>query len=686
MNKIWIKIVTSIISCCIVTSILITGILSIMSKNTMRNESENNLLNMARTNSREIDEGLSSTRNFVENIEVLMGSTLDLDRLNLEDTYGAEYIESLNGFISTVVEENDKFLGCAVFINPELTKEANQVIYERNDSTKEVKRVHKFTKDQFYSSNPEMSWYYNAVDKKDGIWSDPHTDSSSNSIRIAFTKPVYIEGTFVGVVAVDLFFDDYKEMINNINIYNEGHAFLLNSKGNYLVDRVFTEEDNITDQFNDLDILNKEEGVQYYKNNSENFVLAYSKLYNGNIMVITASESDILKSINDSIKIGIFVTVILVGISAGVAFVISKKITNPITKITELVNITADLDFRESEEFVKVGLYKDEMGIIGKSVLDLREKIKFAVTEIKNCSDETNTNTGNLNGTTKMLTESATAINGAVLELAKGAEEQAADAQVSSENLSILDNKVRKMISITNGFKNEFEKVRRENKDGIKSINNLMDRIEDTTKLSNETNKNVNLLADKSTLIEGIISAIEDISEQTNLLSLNAAIEAARAGESGKGFVVVAEEIRGLSEQTAKATQKISSIINEIRLEIDNTKVNMDKSRVSLQDMNESMNISKTVFTKMNDTFGSIDGQVGELIKNIEEVDESSSVVSNSMNGIIAICEESAASTEEVSATVHEQLNSVNSVSKATDDLSLVVEKLEELLEKFKIK
>ena len=132
MRKISTKILTAIIISCVVTSILITGISSAMSKRTVRSESEQNLLNVAKTNAKEINEGLILTKNFVENIEVLMGTTLDLDKINNDENYAESYLESFDGFIYNTVKNNGKFLGCAVFINPELTNEAHQIIYERN--------------------------------------------------------------------------------------------------------------------------------------------------------------------------------------------------------------------------------------------------------------------------------------------------------------------------------------------------------------------------------------------------------------------------------------------------------------------------------------------------------------------------------------------------------------------------
>ncbi|WP_294373047.1 methyl-accepting chemotaxis protein [uncultured Clostridium sp.] len=683
MKKIFTKIISSIVFFCLVTSIVITTSFTIITQKTFKSQAEDIMLELSRDNASKINEELIKTQDYTDNIGTLLKTTLDVNQLDSSDTYIANYTNGLNSYIRTILEEDSDMMGCALVINPEITQNANQVIYERAARNEDVKKVDKFVKEQFYEGNPDMEWYYNVLKSENGVWSDVHVDVFSNSARISFTKPIYNDNNILlGVIAIDLFFDNYVDLVHNISVFDNGHAFLLNEKGNYLIGNDHTNEENVSDVIPGIDVLSKDEGITYY-NNGEKNLLAYSKLKNGNIMVITVQESDIFKEINTSIFTSVVLTVLVCIIVSVLAFILGKKISNPIAFITELVNVTSGLDFREDEKYSKINDYKDETGIIGKAVLSLRKVVKDVLTEIKSASVEVYGNSDKLNSTTKLLEESAEAIDMSVTELAKAAQQQESDAQVSADKLEALSNNIEKIISIIKVFKENFDKSRNENDKVIVSVNDLINKIKLTTDIGFKTSESVQLLSEKSTLINEIILTIDSISEETNLLALNAAIEAARAGEAGKGFGVVAEQIRELSEQTAEATKKISVIINEITDEISNTRENMSQSTNNIQEVNITMDESKKMFEKLQVSFEDMTVQMDNLIHNVDEIEECKETAINSMQGVIAICEESAAATEEVSATVNEQLTSVGKVNEAAKELNDVVENLNSVVSKF---
>ncbi|GKX68122.1 methyl-accepting chemotaxis protein [Inconstantimicrobium mannanitabidum] len=684
MKKISTKIIAAIVFFCLVTSIIITTATNIVSKGALKTDAESNLLQTSVNKAQTINEGLISTKNTVDNLESLFSQSFDLNKVKTDKAYADSYAKFMSPIMKNLISRQPNLLGVALIINPELTDSAYQVIFERKAGEKDVTQLQKFTKSQFQTNNPDMTWYYNPINSKTALWSDPHTDSSSTSMRMAYTKPIYINNQLIGVIAVDLFFNDYKNMINNVKIYDKGHASLLNKDTKYLVDKKYTDKDTLkTVLGNTVDVISKDSGIQYYEKDGIKSVLAYTKLYNGNIMIVSADESDIFKVINNNIILSIIITLIVCIITSIIALFIGKRLSDPIVFITGLVNLTSTLDFRENDKFSKINNFKDESGIIGKAVLNLREILKDVLIDIKKCSDTTSGHSINLNSVTEELQDSLTAINSTVIELANGAEAQANDAQDSSEKLGVLSDKVENIISITDTFNSEFETAKTYNDKAIKSIDTLMDKIKSTTEIELKTSNSVKELAEKSSLIENIVLTINGISTQTNLLALNAAIEAARAGEAGRGFGVVAEQIRALSEQTADSTKKIETIINDIRNEISITEKNMDASTSNIIEVNNSINESKQSFADIKLSFQTLSSKVDTLISNIDDIKTSKESVVDSIQGITAICEQSAAATEEVSATVHEQLSSVANVREASESLKNLVNTLEELLGKF---
>ena len=681
------KIFLSIVGCCVLIATIITLFMSYVSKDIIAQEAEKYLLQMSINKTKEVNEGLSNTETVVNNIENLVRSTVDLKQLDGNDEYIKNYVGTLDTYVKNTVEDNKNFLGTAIIINPELTSEAIQLIYEKDKDSNKVSKLNKFSKTDFNESNKEknMSWYYNPVKKKEAIWSDPHTDDSSDSMRIAYTKPVYSGDTLIAVVAVDLFFDDYKDMINEVTVFKNGYAFLMNNEGNFIVNKNYTEKENIKNVYSsNVDLLEANEEAIRVKQNEKKCIVAFSKLYNGNIMGVIAEEKNVLKIINRGILVCVAMTIIVSILVIILAVVIVRKISRPIEFLTNLLKERAEnLNFVENEEENTVDIFEGEVAVMNDALVELTTAIRTSLIEVKECSNNTTKQCDNLYSATEVLEDTANGINEVMIELAKAAEEQSNDAQNGAEKLENLTGKIEEIIEVTEGVKREFNESKENNKKCISSITRLVSDIEATIEIGNNTNKSINELAKKSDMIGEIVLAINSISEETNLLALNAAIEAARAGEAGQGFGVVAEQIRKLSEQTADATKQIGNIINEIVREISKTKINMEKSTSTIDNMNNSMNESKKVFESIEMSFVKLTCEIESLIENINYIDGIKEDVTASIHGVIAVCEESAAATEETSTTVSEQLCYVKNVKSVADDLSEVVKNLEETIEKF---
>lgn len=211
---------------------------------------------------------------------------------------------------------------------------------------------------------------------------------------------------------------------------------------------------------------------------------------------------------------------------------------------------------------------------------------------------------------------------------------------------------------------------------GLSSMRKQEEYMDASREAQDLVTRAVNLLSERSNQIVNIVGIINNIASQTNLLALNAAIEAARAGEAGRGFAVVADEVRKLAEDSGQATHQISSLINEIRGDITKTVDNMNElNRIAL-DQREALTNVQGMFAQIEQGAAHIDAAVQAVSAVFDELLSSTDVVVRNMEDISASTEESAASTEEITALVSQQSEAVNKIVTMIKQLETAAEDL----------
>ena len=416
--------------------------------------------------------------------------------------------------------------------------------------------------------------------------------------------------------------------------------------------------------------------------NVREIILGYEELASKSRDSINETESKITENGIKTLYISTTVTILIILVSLFAALITSNIITKPIIKVMERMKLISSGDL--SNEPLETKL-QDEIGHLVVATNEMNNNIRELLSEINVVSES-------IAGQSEELTQSANEVNASSQQIATTMQELAAGTESGAGTASEL-------ASIMGLFSASVQEANANGESIQKASNEVFQMTSEGSKLMESSNKQmakidhmvhdavqkVQGLDVKSQEISKLVSVIQEIAGQTNLLALNAAIEAARAGEHGRGFAVVADEVRKLSEQVSSSVADITEIVAGIQYE-------SSLVSESLQDGYKEVNEGTTQIKMTRETFAGINSSVTEMANSINTVSENlSSIASNSekMNGsiseIAAISEESAAGVEQTSASSQQIGSSMEEVANSSDDLAKLAEKLNGLVHQFKL-
>ncbi|MCU6709646.1 methyl-accepting chemotaxis protein [Paenibacillus sp. J5C_2022] len=328
---------------------------------------------------------------------------------------------------------------------------------------------------------------------------------------------------------------------------------------------------------------------------------------------------------------------------------------------------------------------KDEIGQLADSFNEMMSQIKTLAVHTTQSAAEVIATASELTDASKKTSIAAKEISIATDEIAGGATSLAVEAEKGSDLTGNINTQMKEVMSANVQMTESAADVESASEQGTAHMNLLIERTGMTEEMTRSMVEKVEALKESTSSIVKILDVLNNLTKQTNILSLNATIEAARAGAAGKGFMVVADEIRQLADQSKQSIEVVGQITASIQSEIEETVNVLSKAYPMFQEQISSVKEASSIFLSVQGQMGQFKDKLGLVTVSIQELDHTQSVLSEAMTNVSAVAQQSSATSEEVASLSSEQLSISENLVSLSNKLDSVSKALQESLAKFKM-
>jgi len=528
-------------------------------------------------------------------------------------------------------------------------------------------------------------WYQAAVAKPGQIIiTEPYADASTGKLVVTIAKTVQTDEGIVGVVALDF---DISKLSDALLSKGKELGYLnaiVSAEGNIIMhsDKTLIGKNVKDTEFFQKWVSGPDSGVFGYTFNNAKRITGYKKLPNGWIYATLILEKNLMKEVNLQKLINVSITIVAIVLGViGALFISRVFVVKPINFIVDKAekiangDLTVRIDYSSKDEIGKLAAALDKMVLALREIATTIDRdsqtVKQEASQVAAISEEVSATIEELTAQVDSVNSNVNNASAAIEEMTSGIEEVAASAQNVAHASQKLSEEAQKVSQLAN--------------EGQKAILSIADVIVQTREKADVTFQIVEKLSESAKNIGEIVDTINSIAEQTNLLALNAAIEAARAGEAGRGFAVVADEIRKLAEESKQATQNIANILRGI---VDNSMKASDATKETVEIVNKAYSESGLVKSQFEQILQSI-VRMSQMTENLAAsaqeqsaaAEEMSSAMDSASKSMVSVVEQM----NEVTMAIKQQADAISNVARTAENLDDIAEKLVETVRRFKI-
>lgn len=550
------------------------------------------------------------------------------------------------------------------------------------------------TSDQYNDPNydyPTQPWYTLAEGKNGVVFADAYYNLGMKAAMVTAAVPIYDQSNQrIGVTIGDINLSTIQKLFTETKVGKSGWAFLLDKNGTYLAgpaqDKIMKEK--LQEDWDPAlaklgkTLLEKKTGALVQQDKNGLVDMYYQEVPGTHwILAIAIPDQELSAPINSlTLKLS------LIGIAGivlicGLILLFSGNITKHIGRINLISRYLSQGNFTHIIPVVT----RDEFGKMAENFNGTTVLLREMLAKVSDHSIHVASTSGQLSESAEEMIKVFEHVSSAIQEVASGAETQVRGAEESARAMEELSIGIQKIAASSSVVSDTTQETSNRTLQGNEIILTAVRDMNHANHAVRETSVLIGKLKERSAEIGKIITVISEISAQTNLLALNAHIESARAGEHGRGFSVVAAEIRKLADQTTQFTQQIRSLIEETQGYTSEAVRSMKLGTDAVENGAGHVRQAGEAFDAILTDIRSIVVQSQEISAASEEMSAGSQQVTATVEELWRIALESSGNSQKVAAASEEQLAAMEEISSSSQSLSIAAQELQDLTAKFKV-